>query len=370
MLYLIYLDWSATTPLCEAAKKAIIEHLDDFGNPSSSHELGRQARVLIEDARERIAKCINAEPEEIYFTSGGSEANTWALNNLRVLSSPIEHHSAYARNHFLEVNSDGIINVDDLDDAINGGGIIGMPDVFSCMLVNNEMGTIQPIEQVLPIIFGNAIYLHIDAVQAVGHMPVDVKKLKCRSMSMSAHKFGGMKGVGALYLSKPYNTWISKLINGGKQESGMRGGTENVLGIISMAAALEDAIEHMEERNKHIKHLRDTLLERLLQIPDSYLNGSLENRVPSNINIRFSGVSGAKLVALCSLYGIYISSGSACNEGISEPSHVLKAIGLTDEEALSSIRITIGYENTEQEIDEAADIITKLVERVRNEDQL
>ena len=366
---MIYLDHAATTPICEAARKVIIEHLDDFGNPSSSHELGRKSRVLIEDARGRIAKCINAEPDEIYFTSGGSEANTWALNNLRVLSSPIEHHSAYSKNHFIGINYYGILNVADLDDAINVGGIICMPDVVACMLVNNEIGTIQPIEQMIPIIQDNAIYLHIDGVQAVGHMPVDVKKLKCRSMSMSAHKFGGMKGVGALYLSKPYNAWIDKMINGGKQEQGLRGGTENVLGIISMAAALEDAVEHMEERNAYVKHLRDTLLERLLQIPGSHLNGSLENRVPGNINIRFSGVSGAKLVTLCSLYGVYISSGSACNEGISEPSHVLKAIGLTDEEALSSIRITIGHTNTVEEIEQAADIITALVERIRSENE-
>lgn len=360
------MDHAATTPICDAAKNAIIKHLDDFGNPSSVHELGRQARVLIEDARERIAKCINAEPDEIYFTSGGSEANTWALNHLRVLSSPIEHHSAYSKNHFIEVNNDGILNVADLDDAINGGGIINVPDAVSCMLVNNEIGTIQPIEQMIPIIQDNAVYLHIDGVQAVGHIPVDVKKLKCRTMSMSAHKFGGAKGVGALYLNQHYKSWIEKMINGGKQEQGLRPGTENILGIISMAAALEDSVEHMEERNAHIKYLRDRLLDKLLQIPGSHLNGSLENRVVSNINIRFDGISGSRLVTLCSLYGIYISSGSACHEGEPTPSHVLEAIGLTDEEALSSVRITLGHENTEAEIDTAAYIITKLVERIRS----
>ena len=364
---MIYLDHAATTPLCEAAKKAIIDHLDDFGNPSSAHELGRKSRVLIECARERIAKCINASPEEIYFTSGGSEANTWALNGLRVLSSPIEHHSAYCWNHFIDIGDNGIINVNDLDDAINGGGLIGIPDVVACMMVNNELGTIQPIKQMMSIIRDNAIWLHVDCVQAVGHIPINVKDLKCRSISMSAHKFGGLKGVGALYLDKAHYT--HKLINGGKQEQGLRGGTENILGIISMAAALEDAVEHMEERNAYVKCLRDKLLDRLLQIPGSCLNGSIENRVPSNINIRFSGVSGAKLVSLCSLYGVYISAGSACNEGISEPSHVLKAIGLTDEEALSSVRITIGHENTEEEIDEAAKIITALVERIRNNNE-
>jgi cysteine desulfurase len=219
----------------------------------------------------------------------------------------------------------------------------------------------------IPIIQDNSVYLHIDGVQAVGHIPVDVKRLKCRTMSMSAHKFGGIKGVGALYLNKCYKNWIDKMIRGGKQEQGLRGGTENILGIISMATALEDAVKHMEERNVYIKHLRDKMLEKLLQIPGSHINGSLENRVSSNINIRFDGVSGARLVTLCSLYGVYISSGSACNEGVSEPSHVLKAIGLTDKEALSSVRITIGHTNTDKEIDEAAKIITALVERIRNE---
>jgi cysteine desulfurase len=183
----------------------------------------------------------------------------------------------------------------------------------------------------------------------------------------SAHKFGGPKGVGFLYVKNSVN--IKPLINGGKQESGVRGGTENILCIVAMAASLEDAVEHMEERNNHILRLRDTLLEKLLQIPGTHLNGALRNRVCSNINIRFDGVSGAKLVTLCSLYGIYISSGSACNEGVSEPSHVLTAIGLTKEEALNSVRITIGHTNTEEEINIAADIITKLVERIRGDNE-
>ena len=208
-------------------------------------------------------------------------------------------------------------------------------------------------------------WFHVDAVQSVGHIPVDVKDLQCDMLSASGHKFGALKGIGFLYAQNEIG--MKSIIYGGKQEQGVRGGTENLLGIISMAAALEDAVEHMEERNKHIKYLRNKMLNKLLQIPDSHLNGSLKNRVSSNINIRFDGVSGARLVTLCSLYGVYISSGSACNEGVSEPSHVLKAIGLSDEEALSSIRITIGHQNTEEEIDQATDIIIKLVERIRNE---
>ena len=355
---MIYLDHAATTLLCEAAKKAIIEHLDDFGNPSSAHELGRQARVLIEDARERIARCINAEPEEIYFTSGGSEANTWALHGLNALSTNIEHHSINTSACF-SVDKNGII-----DSSLYNGVNKWIVDLISCMYVNNEIGTIQPVKEVAEVSHNQKIWFHTDAVQAMGHLPINVKDIGCDMLSASGHKFGAPKGVGFLYV-KTDGPIVDPLIYGGKQEQGIRGGTENVLGIMSMAAALEDAVEHMEDRNTHIKRLRDKMLDRLLQIPGSALNGSLESRVPGNINIRFSGVSGAQLVTLCSLYGVYISSGSACNEGIAEPSHVLKAIGLTDEEALSSVRITIGHTNTEDEIDQAANIITALVERIR-----
>jgi cysteine desulfurase len=233
------------------------------------------------------------------------------------------------------------------------------------MMVNNEIGTIQPIKEIASIMHGKNMLFHTDAVQAVGHIPVDVKDLNCDMLSASAHKFGGPKGVGFLYIKQGIE--MKPLINGGKQEFYKRGGTENVLGIIAMADALESAVKHMEENNKWIEYLRNKLLNRLLQISDSHLNGSLENRVCGNINIRFDGVSGSRLVTLCSLCGVYISSGSACNEGVSKPSHVLKAIGLSDEDALNSIRISIGHTNTEQEIDQATDIITKLVERIRDE---
>lgn len=361
----IYLDNAASTPLCDVAKKTILQHLDDFGNPSSSHELGRQARVLIEDARDRIAKCINAKPEEIYFTSGGSEANTWALDNYISISASFEHHSIQANYNSVFVKNDG--RVEPQSFILFNHPLSRLFELVSCMYINNEIGTIQPIKEIANTAHRKNMLFHTDAVQAMGHIPIDVKDLNCDMLSASAHKFGGPKGVGFLYIRN--GTKMKSLIHGGKQENGLRGGTENILGIISMAAALEDAVEHMEEHNIRIKHLRDKMLNRLLQIPDSYLNGSIENRVPSNINIRFSGVSGAKLVTLCSLYGIYISSGSACNEGIPKPSHVLKAIGLTDEEALSSIRITIGHENTEEEIDKAIEIITALVERIRSEDE-
>lgn len=368
---MIYLDHASTTPICEAAKKAIMNHIDDFGNPSSSHELGRQARILVENARERIAKCINADPDEIYFTSGGSEANTWALSQYNSISPLFEHHSVkpdiYLPVHNIRrpVSS---CNSGIVDPKLYTGVDHWTTDIISCMYVNNELGTIQPVKELAEIVHNKKMWFHTDAVQAIGHIPIYVKDVDCDMLSASGHKFGAPKGIGFLYVKKN-GPELGSLIYGGKQEQGLRGGTENVLGIISMATALEDAVEHMEERNTHIKKLRDRLLDKLLQITGSQLNGSLENRISSNINIRFSGVSGAKLVTLCSLYGVYISSGSACNEGVSEPSHVLKAIGLTDEEALSSIRITLGHTNTEQEIDQAADIITQLVERIRNEEE-
>lgn len=368
---LIYLDNAATTPLCEVAKQAIVEHLDTFGNPSSSHELGRQSRLLIENAREIIAKCINAESDEIYFTSGGSEANTWALHDINLITSNIEHHSiSSSRKLKIPVERVGLIDPNAIDIMLRrtiDPSVFTRPTVVSCMAVNNEIGTKNNIGAIARVSHHYDALFHTDAVQAVGHIPIDVKRIDCDMLSASGHKFGGPKGIGFLYVK--HETLIHPLIRGGKQEQGMRPGTENILGIIAMAAALEDAVEHMDERNNHIKHLRDKLLNKLLQIDGSYLNGSLADRTASNINIRFDGVSGSRLVTLCSLYDICISSGSACNEGIATPSHVLKALGLSDEQALNSIRITLGHQNTEEEIDIAANIITQLVERIRSNEE-
>ena len=361
---MIYLDHAATTPMCDSAKQAIINHLDDFGNPSSNHTLGRNARLLIEDARERIAKCINADPGEIYFTSGGSEANTLVFNKRQQhsVSSTFEHHSVCANYQIIAVDKDGIIETDKLHDYLTRWWV----EVVSCMMVNNEIGTLQPVKELASIAhqYGDVLF-HADAVQAIGHIPVDVKDINCDMLSASAHKFGGPKGVGFLYIKN--ETPINHLICGGKQENGIRPGTENTLGIIAMAAALEDAMEHMEERAVYVKNIRDKMLDRLLKIKGTHLNGSLKNRVNSNINIRFDGVPGSRLVTLCGLYGICISAGSACNEGTPQPSHVLKAIGLSDEDALNSVRITIGHENTEDEIIQAANIIAGLVDRIRAE---
>lgn len=359
----VYLDHAATTPICEAAKQAILEHIDDYGNPSSSHELGRKSRIIIEDARERIAKCINAEPEEIYFTSCGSEANTWALNYKFVLASNMEHHSIKPSYAFSGCEQ-GVIAPEHISDIIQ---MLRRQEKFlhivTCMYVNNEIGTINDIKSIAEVTHKYGLQFHADAVQAVGHIPVDVKDIDCDTLSMSGHKFESIKGIGALYVKNGIK--LNPLINGGKQERSMRPGTENILGIVSMAAALEDAVEHMEERDEYVKNLRNELISKLELIDGAHINGPYANRTASNINIRFDGVPGAQLVSLCSLYGVYISSGSACNEGIPKPSHVLKAIGLSDEEALSSIRITIGHENTFEQIAYAADTITNLVERIR-----
>ena len=262
----------------------------------------------------------------------------------------------------ISITKDGFIKAHKLNNMLSESWDIPF-DIMSCMFVNNEIGTIQPIQELASIAHRYGILLHTDAVQAIPHIHIDVKELGCDMLSASGHKFGAPKGVGFLYANA--RSRVKPMINGGKQENGIRPGTENVLGIISMAAALEDTVKYLEHRNQYIQYLHNKMLDKLLQIPGSHINGSLENRINGNINIRFDGVSGSRLVALCSLYGVYISAGSACNEGVAEPSHVLKAIDLTDEEALSSVRITIGHTNTETDIEQAVDIITKLVERIR-----
>ena len=362
-IFIIYLDNAATTPLSEAAKQAIVEHLDDYGNPSSSYEFARKSRMIIEDARARIAKCINADPDEIFFTSGGSEANSWVTSQYVTISSPIEHHSLKAHYNKVLIGRDGVINTQHFSH-------INYPkpkmfDIMSCMYVNNEIGTIQPVKEIARIAHGKKMLFHVDAVQAVGHIPVDVKEIGCDMLSASGHKFGAPKGIGFLYIKN--GTKVTNLINGGLQEQGLRGGTENILGIVAMASALEDAVANMADRHKHVKALRDKMLSKLINVDGFYINGSMARRTASNLNIGFAGVPGARLVALCDMYGVCISAGSACNEGSATPSHVLKAIGLTDEDALNSIRITIGHQNTEEEINTAVEIIIKLVERIRRD---
>lgn len=362
---MIYLDNAATTPLCEAAKQAIINNLDNYGNPSSVYSHGHDTRMLIEDARARIAKCINAEPDEIYFTSGGSEADTWALNGKCSLASSIEHHAIRSTFKF-KVTSDGIADLEDINRMLLSNKMYSpiKINLVSCMMVNNEIGTIQPIKEIAKIAHDNGALFHTDAVQAVGHIPVDVKELNCDMLSASAHKFGGPKGIGFLYVKKGIE--ISPLIHGGKQEFGLRGGTENTLGILAMAAALKDAVNNIDEKTYHVKTLTDNLLSVLFDIDGVYLNGSDVNRISGNINICIDGISGQDFVAMADEFGICCSTGSACQEGIAAPSNVLKAIGLTDEEAFSSVRLTIGHQSTVEDISYCCNIIPKIIERLRN----
>ena len=244
---MIYLDYAATTPICEVAKDTIIQNLNYFGNPSSIHDFGRQSRVLIENARKKIADCINANPNEIYFTSGGSEANTLALNNRRyTTSSKFEHHSIVSDWPKISITKDGFIKAHKFNNMLSERWDIPF-DVMSCMYVNNEIGTIQPVKELSTIAHRYGILLHTDAVQAIPYIPIDVKDLKCDMLSASGHKFGGPKGVGFLYANE--RSRVKPIINGGKQENGVRPGTENILGILAMASALEDTIEHMDERN-------------------------------------------------------------------------------------------------------------------------
>lgn len=362
----VFLDNCATTPLSPAVKQAIIDNLDEFGNPSSVHSIGRRARIKIEEAREKIAESINADPGEIYFTSGATESNNWAFNqpwyDYRFFSN-IEHPSIYNLGfdcYNIEADNDGIVR-----DASKRPYSNRYNFLTSIMMVNNELGTINPIKELCETVHRNGGDFHCDMTQAIPHMRVDIKDLAIDTASFSAHKFNGLKGVGVLFERQGYG--IDPLILGGKQEFDKRAGTENVLGIISMAVALEDTMLHMDETNEKISYLSTLLEENILNITgvsDNVL-APKSSRIPGVFSLRIDGCNGADLVALASEYGICISSGSACHSGSSEPSHVLKAIGLTDEQALSSVRISLGRFNGEQDIKYFCEKFPKIIKQLR-----
>lgn len=367
---MIYLDNAATTSICDAAKKVILDNMDEFYNPNSSYEAAHKIKVKVEEAREKIAELIGAEPEEIYFTSGGSEANSWVTCNGFTLVSSIEHASVKP-DYIFDVDSNGLVNCENFKlriyELLNNDYdyFCIHPSIISCMLVNNEIGVIEPIQEMAKIAHENDMLFHVDAVQALPHMKINVKELGIDMLSGSSHKFGGVKGCGFLYVKNGIE--IHPLINGGSQERGIRGGTTNVLGILAMAAALEDTTNQMNENNAKIAYLSDKLKGNMLNIKGVTLNGSTDKNthLDSILNFRVEGVRGADVVAMADEFGIAISAGSACHEGDAHPSHVLKAIGLTDEEALSSIRISIGRNNTEAEIDYTCEILPKIIERLR-----
>lgn len=354
----IYADYAATAPLCGPAKEKAVSVLREFGNPSSVHQEGRTARKIIEAARQQIAQAIGAEPEEIFFTSGGSEANSLALlQGAEFQVSPIEHTSILRHRRA----KTGTVTVDRCGTV--------QPFTATCasvMLVNNEVGTIQPIRELAE---GDGAHegvtrlLHVDAVQAIGHIPVDVNALGADMLSMSGHKFGAPKGIGALYISKRLSRdFITPLIAGGGQEQGIRSGTENVPGIAAMGAAIQWAAEHLEEHAEHDRRLRDRLLDGISAIRGAEVTGSLSSRAPGIASFVFQGVEGGALTGALDRDGIAVSSGSACSAGRLRPSHVLLAMGYAPKLAAGSLRISIGWQTTQDEVDE---IIRAVCCRVR-----
>ena len=378
---IIYMDNAATTSTGRAALDAMIPVLEkDYGNPSSLHQLGQQAADLLADARKKIASSIGAQPDEIYFTSGGTEADNWAITQIaragaekgkkHIISTAFEHHAVLhtlkrlEKSGFtvtlLDVHKDGIVRVDELEAAIR-------PDtcLVTVMYANNEIGTVQPIAEIGAVCRKHGIPFHTDAVQAVGHLPIDVQKEKIDLLSMSAHKFHGPKGIGALYCRRGIR--LTNFIEGGAQERGKRGGTENLPAICGMAAALEDACKGMEERAKRVAAMRDRIIDGIVQnIPHVLVNGDREHRLPGNVNICFEGIEGESLLLRLDLEGICASSGSACTSGSLDPSHVLLAIGLPKEVAHGSLRLTLDEGNTEQEVDYLLHVLPGIVSGLRD----
>ncbi len=371
----VYVDNAATTAMSDVAIDAMTPYLKEvYGNPSSLHTVGQIAKEALDDARARIAKCINCQPKEIYFTSGGSEADNQAirsaaLNGARkgkkhIVTTAFEHHAVLHTLEklekegfevtYLDVHENGLITAREVEAALRDDTAL-----VTIMFANNEIGTVLPIAEIGEVCRKYGVVFHTDAVQAVGHIPVDVTAQNIDMLSLSAHKFHGAKGVGALYVKSgiPLQTFVE----GGAQERGKRAGTENLGGIASMAAALEYAVEHMKENSTKIQSLRDKLIDGLLKIPHSKLNGDRCSRLPSNLNMCFEGIEGESLLLLLDAKGICASSGSACTSGSLDPSHVLLALGLPHEVAHGSLRISLCEYNTQEDVEIILNEVPKVV---------
>ena len=375
----IYMDNAATTRLCDAAAKAMTEAYLYYGNPSSLHTEGVKAAEHLDKARKTIADCIGALPQEIYLTSGGSEADNWALKGVaqtlaakgkkHIVSTVIEHHAilhtldALKKQGFeytlVPVDSEGYVSPDDIAAAIR-------PDtaLVSVMYANNEIGTIQPIREISKVCHDKGALFHCDAVQAVGHIPVNVVADGIDLMSVSAHKFHGPKGIGILYVRK--GVTLTKLIEGGAQERGRRAGTESVALASGMAAALEEACALMDERAARLSRIRDHIIDELLKIERSRVNGGREKRVPGNVSMCFEGVEGEALLLLLDFNGIAASSGSACTSGSLDPSHVLLALGLPHEIAHGSLRISLADDVTDEDAEHLIKVVPEIVAKLRD----
>ncbi|WP_418703622.1 cysteine desulfurase NifS [Anaerotignum faecicola] len=375
-----YFDNAATTPVREEVLQEILPYFREYyGNASSIYSIAKESKKALEAARAKVAAAIGATPDEIYFTAGGSESDNMALRGVvnaskkekkHIITTKIEHHAILHTAEFLEtkgvdvtylsVDEFGKISLEELENAICPETVL-----ISVMFANNEIGTIQPIAEIGEIAKKHGVLFHTDAVQAVGHVPIDVEKLQVDLLSMSGHKLGAPKGIGAIYIRK--GTRISPLIFGGAQEKKLRAGTENIAGIVGLGKAAELAVAEMEETTKKLTALRDKLIHGILEsIPDSRLNGHPTDRLPGNCNISFSYIEGESLLLLLDALGIAASSGSACTSGSLDPSHVLMAIGLPHEIAHGSLRLTIDRENTEEQVDFILEKLPGLVQRLRD----
>ncbi len=374
----IYFDHAATTAVAREVKEAMDPYFcENYGNASSLYDLGYKSKEAINEVRIKVAKVLNAKPNEIYFTSCGSESDNLALKGVaranrqkgnHIITSKIEHPAVLNtckqlekegfKVTYLNVNKNGFVDLEELKNSINSNTIL-----VSIMFANNEIGTIQPIKQIANIVHKYNAIFHTDAVQAFGNVKIDVQEMGIDLLSMSAHKFYGPKGVGALYVRKNVN--FVQLQNGGHQENDKRAGTENVAGIVGLGKAIELADKNMEENNKKLLELRQYFLEQIKnKMPYIRINGDLNNRLPGNINISFLYVNGKDIVKMLANYGICTSSGSACSSGLPQPSHVLLAMGLNEGIAKSSLRITLGKENTKEDIDYLVKVLEESIKKL------
>lgn len=375
----VYLDYSATTPVKEEVLKEMIPYFTEkFGNPSSLYDKGLEAKAAVDHAREQLAALINADPKEIYFTAGGTEADNWSLMGVadklkdkgnHIITTKIEHHAILHSCEFLEkhgyevtylgIDKNGRINLEELENAITDKTIL-----ISVMMVNNEIGTVQPIKEIGKIAKAHKIIFHTDAVQALGNVPIDVKDMGIDLMSMSSHKIYGPKGEGALFMRKGLR--ISNYIHGGAQENSKRAGTENLTGIVGFGKAAELARINFDKHVQHCSELRNYLVDRILkEIPDTQLNGTMEGRHPGNANITFKFIEGESILLLLNQFGISVSTGSACSSKSLEPSHVLVALGVPVEMIHGTVRFTVGDFTTKEDIDYVIEKLKIIVEKLR-----
>ena len=375
----MYMDHAATTYAAPEVVEAMLPYFSEkFGNPSSVYGIGQENKAAVEEARAKVAAAINAEPNEIYFTAGGTESDNWVLKgvafaNIRkgkhIITTAVEHHAILHAAEWLQsqgfevtylpVDQYGMVSPADVEKAIRPDTIL-----ISVMYANNEVGTIQPIAEIGAIARAHGIYFHTDAVQAVGHVPIDVKAEHIDMLSLSGHKFYGPKGIGVLYIRRGVR--IQNLLHGGAQESRHRAGTENVAGIVGLGAAIERAVAAMPEESARLTAMRDHMIRELLKIPASHLNGHPTQRLPNNVNITFEYIEGEGILLLLNMFGICASTGSACNSASLEPSHVLTAMGVPHEIAHGSVRLTLGERNTEEDVSYVLEKLPEVVRKLRS----